>query len=164
MGRRVGSLDDRDGCERRAMIPKLAPRKGRVPLTRSQMMSRIRSQNTRPEIVTGAAVHGLGIRFRRHAVELPGNPDFVNRRKRWVIFVHGCFWHSHKGCRLASVPKSNKNYWMPKLQRNHARDLQNIKSLRKLGFRVLVLWECQTRDRLVLLAVLDRFFRRVRRE
>jgi DNA mismatch endonuclease (patch repair protein) len=122
------------------------------------MMSRIRSRGTRPELVTGAAVHALGVRFRKHATDLPGKPDLVNRRKKWAIFVHGCFWHSHEACKLASNPKSNKDYWSEKLRRNQARDAKNITHLRKMRFRVLVVWECEVRDGQRLNVALNKFF------
>src|SRR6267154_5962097 len=121
----------------RYTLPKLLSRKKRAPLTRSQMMSRIRSRDTQPELLTRAALHALGVRFRNHALDLPGRPDIVNRKKKWAIFVHGCFWHSHEACKLASNPKSNSGYWTEKLQRNQARDAEKIALLCKMGFRVL---------------------------
>lgn len=86
------------------------------------------------------------MRFRKHAKDLPGKPDLANRRNRWVIFVHGCFWHSHEGCRLASRPKSNITYWKPKLEGNLARDDARYRELEALGYRVFVVWECETRN------------------
>ena len=142
----------------RSILPKLLSRNERAPLTRSQMMSRIRSRDTQPELVTGAAVHALGVRFRKHATELPGKPDLVNRRKKWAIFVHGCFWHSHAACKLASNPKSNKSYWTEKLRRNRKRDADKVVLLRKMGFRVLVVWECDVRNGRRLRAALNKFF------
>ena len=139
-------------------LSKLLPRRKRLPLTRSQMMGRVRSRDTRPEIATGAAVHALGIRFRKHNRNLPGKPDFANSRRRWAIFVHGCFWHSHAECRLASNPKSNQGYWAVKLLRNQERDKEKIAILRGMGFRVLVIWECDVRNG-KLENILKRFFR-----
>ena len=127
-------------------VPKLAPRNERQPLTRSQMMARIRSKNTRPELLTRAAVHALGLRFRTHVTTLPGNPDLANKTRRWAIFVHGCFWHSHGRCALASKPKSNAPYWTEKLHGNSKRDRIKAAHLRAAGYRVLILWECQCRD------------------
>lgn len=147
-----------------SVLPKLAARHKRQPLTRSQMMGRIRSRDTRPERVTGAALQALGIRFRRHAAELPGRPDFVNRKRKWAIFVHGCFWHGHTGCQLASRPKSNRGYWTEKLRRNRERDTARIKLLRLMGFRILVLWECETRSEKRLQRALRHFFRMPRQE
>lgn len=139
-------------------VPKLAPRNQRQPLTRSQMMARIRSKNTRPELLTRAAVHALGCRFRTHVTSLPGNPDLANKARRWAIFVHGCFWHSHGGCALASKPKSNASYWTEKLRGNRRRDRLKLAHLRAAGYRVMVLWECECRDDSKLIKALRRFF------
>lgn len=141
-------------------VPKLAPRKQREPLTRSQMMARIRSKNTRPELLTRAAVHALGLRFRTHVTTVPGTPDLANKTKRWAILVHGCFWHSHSRCALASKPKSNAPYWTEKLRGNRKRDRLNLAHLRAAGYRVLVLWECECRDGSKLTKVLRHFFAR----
>lgn len=137
---------------------KLLPRRKRAPLTRSQMMSRIRSQDTRPEMATRSAVYALGIRFRKHVADLPGKPDLANRKRQWAIFVHGCFWHSHSECKLASTPKSNERYWSPKLLRNQERDREKIAALREMGFSVLVIWECEVRHGQRLQNKLRRFF------
>src|SRR5216683_2599439 len=131
----------------------LPPRRLREPLTRSQMMSRIRARNTDPEMRVRSALHRLGLRFRKHAKDLPGNPDLANRRKHWAIFVHGCFWHSHEGCRLASRPKSNNAYWEPKLEGNRERDRRRHQELETLGYRVFVVWECETRNPELLTSV-----------
>ena len=88
----------------------------------------------------------MGHRFRKHVKSLPGRPDLANKRRRWAIFVHGCFWHSHKGCRLASSPKTNTDYWTEKLKRNCERGAAKVGDLRARGFRVLVIWECEVRD------------------
>jgi DNA mismatch endonuclease, patch repair protein len=141
-----------------ALLPKIAPRRKRAPLTRSQMMARIRSRDTKPEVLTRAAVHALGIRFRKHVASLPGNPDLANKRRKWAIFVHGCFWHSHHGCKLASDPKSNREYWVEKLKRNRVRDTSKIAALEADGFDVLVVWECDVRDGAKLRGALRRFF------
>src|ERR1700680_3529174 len=127
-------------------IAKIPPRRKRDPLTRSQMMARIGSKDTRPEIKTRAAVHAFGLRFRNHVADLPGRPDLANRARKWAIFVHGCFWHSHRGCNLASAPKTNTGYWTEKLHRNQARDADKVAALRSMGFRVLIIWECDVRD------------------
>ena len=139
-------------------VAKIPPRRKREPLTRSQIMARIRSRDTRPEILARAAVHALGVRFRNHVADLPGKPDMANKTRRWAIFVHGCFWHSHSGCRLASSPKSNTDYWTEKLARNRARDADKIAALKAQGFRVLVIWECDVRDGVRLREALDAFF------
>jgi DNA mismatch endonuclease (patch repair protein) len=142
----------------KSSLPKIAPRSKRLPLTRSQMMGRIRSSDTRPEMLTRAAVHALGVRFRKHLTALPGKPDLANQKHKGAIFVHGCFWHSHRGCRLASQPKSNTAYWEPKLRRNKARDVEKVVALRGLGFKVLVVWECDIRGGSTLRAQLRKFF------
>jgi DNA mismatch endonuclease, patch repair protein len=129
-----------------SQVARLPPRRKREPLTRSQMMARIRSKNTKPEVLTRSVVHALGMRFRNHVDDLPGRPDLANKTRKWAIFVHGCFWHSHVGCRLASSPKSNTRYWTEKLARNQARDFDKIAALRGKGFRVLVVWECDVRE------------------
>ena len=137
------------------VVSKIPPRRKRQPLTRSQMMARIRSTNTTPELRVRSAIHAFGIRFRKHAVDLPGKPDLANRRRRWVIFVHGCFWHSHEGCRLASRPKSNAAYWEPKLKGNMERDRQKLLDLERLGYRVFIIWECDTRNPLLLASIVE---------
>jgi DNA mismatch endonuclease (patch repair protein) len=122
------------------------------------MMARIRSKNTRPEVLTRSAVRALGQRFRNHVGDLPGKPDLANKTRKWAIFVHGCFWHSHAGCRLASSPKSNTGYWSEKLARNQARDADKIAALESQGYRVLVVWECDVRNGERLKHALQAFF------
>ncbi len=139
-------------------LRKIAPRRLRDPLTRSQMMGRIRSENTLPEIRTRLAVHALGLRFRVHVGNLPGKPDLANKTRRWAIFVHGCFWHSHEGCQLASKPRSNTGYWSEKLARNRERDIVHLRALSDLGYEVLTIWECETRDDARLREVVAAFF------
>jgi len=124
----------------------LPPRRKRRPLTRPEIMGRIRSKDTRPEMLTRSAVHALGKRFRVHTETLPGKPDLANKAQKWAIFVHGCFWHGHAGCKLASSPRSNQSYWVPKLEGNRARDRVKIRALRSAGYRVLIVWECDARD------------------
>jgi DNA mismatch endonuclease (patch repair protein) len=117
-----------------------------VDLKRSANMSKIRSVNTRPEVTVRKGLHARGFRFRLHRKDLPGKPDLVLARYRVVIFVHGCFWHQHSGCRLASWPKSRGDYWGPKLKRNMERDALAEVRLTELGWRTLVVWECDTRS------------------
>jgi len=105
-------------------------------------MSRIRSRDTKPEIALRKSLHRLGFRFRLHGHRLPGKPDIVLPRYRTVIFVHGCFWHRHEGCKVATTPKSNTDFWLEKFDRNVARDARNAEELAKAGWRVLVVWEC----------------------
>lgn len=125
---------------------------------RSRNMAAIRSINTSPELIVRKMLHRLGFRFRLHAKNLPGKPDIVLRRYGSVILVHGCFWHAHC-CVDGHLPKSNQAYWVKKRQSNRARDLRNRRALRRLGWRVLVVWECETvvRRSAWLSARLERF-------
>lgn len=114
---------------------------------RSWMMSRIKGKNTKPEVLVRSLLHRMGYRFRIHVKELPGNPDIVLPRYKTVIFVHGCFWHQHD-CKVGTrVPKSNHDYWIPKLARTKERDLLHRENLFTLGWNVLVIWECMVSDR-----------------
>lgn len=113
-------------------------------MDRSANMRAIRSTGMKPELAVRKLVHGMGYRYRLHRSDLPGKPDLVFSSLRKIIFVHGCFWHSHN-CNLAHRPKSNVPYWRPKLQGNKRRDSLNLKTLRSRGWRVLVVWECQTK-------------------
>lgn len=114
-------------------------------MDRSANMRAIRSKDMRPEFKVRSAVHRLGYRFRLHRKGLPGTPDLVFTSRRKVIFVHGCFWHSH-GCKVSHTPKSNAHYWIPKLERNIFRDRRNLEMLGAAGWRALVIWECETKD------------------
>ena len=145
--------------KRKSGLTKLAPRRSRSPLSRSEMMGRIRSKNTLPEIKTRAVVHAFGYRFRIHVSDLPGKPDLANKSKHWAVFVHGCFWHAHEGCRLASSPRSNTTYWAEKLARNRSRDVAHEAALSSLGFKVLTVWECESRDDARLRDVVEQFIR-----
>jgi DNA mismatch endonuclease (patch repair protein) len=112
-------------------------------MDRSANMRAIRSKDMRPQLAVRHLVHEMGYRYRLHKEDLPGRPDLVFASRRKVIFVHGCFWHAHKGCRIAHVPKSNFAYWGPKLERNQARDAKNIEKLTADGWKSLVVWECE---------------------
>lgn len=112
---------------------------------RSERMSRIRSKNTKPERVVRSLLHQLGYRYRIHRRELPGSPDLVFPRRRKVVFVHGCFWHAHDGCKVANMPKSRSAFWADKFERNKKRDSENIRRLREDGWGVLTVWECDTK-------------------
>lgn len=120
-------------------------------------MSRIGGKNTAPEKVVRSLLHGLGYRFRLHAAELPGSPDIVFRNRKKAIFVHGCFWHGHKGCVRAGLPKSNTSFWKKKISTNAARDEKNRKALRSMGWSILTIWQCETRDKESLSKCLSRF-------
>lgn len=124
---------------------------------RSELMSRIGSQNTSPEMLVRKLVFGLGRRYRLHDKTLPGSPDLVLARDQKVIFVHGCFWHQHSNCRRARMPKSRLNYWLPKLKRNLARDRESVRMLRKQGWQVLTVRECQLANLAVVERRIDRF-------
>jgi DNA mismatch endonuclease (patch repair protein) len=113
---------------------------------RSENMRRIRSKGMLPELAVRSMVHRMGFRFRLHRKDLPGKPDLVFSSRRKVIFVHGCFWHSHQGCKIAHKPKTNADYWGPKLKRNQVRDARNIKALDAAGWKPLVIWECEIRS------------------
>ena len=129
---------------------------------RRQMMARIRSRDTYPEKVVRSLLHRMGFRFRLHRKDLPGRPDIVLPRHKKVILIHGCFWHWHRGCRLFRMPKFNKEYWLPKMRGNCRRDKKNYNRLRKLGFKYLVVWECQTRDCEKLAGIVGSFMRKTR--
>ena len=120
-------------------------RKDRKPLTRSQVMARIRAKDTKPEMLVRRGLHGLGFRYRLHARGLPGRPDMVLARYRAVIFVNGCFWHGHEGCPHFRVPKTRVDYWQAKIAGNKARDLANTGALLAAGWRVMTVWECSMR-------------------
>lgn len=126
------------------------------PTQRSEIMAKVRSKNTRPEMIVRRLVHGLGYRYRIHRKDLPGTPDLVFPVRCKVIFVHGCFWHRHKGCALARMPKSRQEFWGPKLAGNAERDARQARALRRLGWNVMTVWECEVRD-------LEKLERRIRR-
>jgi DNA mismatch endonuclease (patch repair protein) len=116
----------------------------KTPEERARMMRGFKRENTAPEVAVRRLAHQLGYRFRLHRKDLPGKPDIVFASRKKVILVHGCFWHSH-GCALTRVPKDNQEYWLPKLERNRARDITNLRELQKAGWSCLVLWECEIR-------------------
>jgi DNA mismatch endonuclease (patch repair protein) len=110
--------------------------------TRSRMMSGIRAQNTSPELQVRSLLHRAGFRFRLHQKNLPGKPDIVLSKLHIAIFVHGCFWHSHQNCHLASIPKTNTKFWHEKLSKNVERDTRATRALRRKGWHVFTIWEC----------------------
>lgn len=112
------------------------------PEARSRMMSGIRGKNTRPEVAVRKLLFASGYRFRLHRKDLPGAPDIVLPSKRIAIFVHGCFWHRHEGCKYATLPKTRPEFWLEKLSGNAARDLRTMAELRNMDWRVLTVWEC----------------------
>jgi len=112
----------------------------------SERMGRVRQQGTTPELQVRQALTGLGLRYTTHNRDLPGSPDLANRSRRWAVFVHGCYWHRHKGCDKATTPKTNAEFWVTKFEFNRARDMRAQRALRRLGFKVLVIWECEAAD------------------
>jgi DNA mismatch endonuclease (patch repair protein) len=121
--------------------------------TRSRMMSGIRGRDTKPEMVVRRALFAAGFRFRLHRRDLPGVPDVVLPGRRVAVFVHGCFWHRHGGCRYAKLPSTRQEFWKAKLEGNAARDACATDALLAAGWRVLVVWECAVRDRETLSAL-----------
>lgn len=116
------------------------------PVRRSELMSRVRSKDTKPEMRVRRMVHAMGYRYRLHHGKLPGRPDMVFPKRRKIIFVHGCFWHRHEDCRRNRTPKSRREFWDAKLEKNRLRDLENQSKLREMGWDVLVVWECETEE------------------
>lgn len=129
------------------------------PAERSERMSRIKSKDTKPEMFVRSLVHGMGYRYRLHARDLPGNPDLVFRSRERVIFVHGCFWHQH-GCRQYRQPRSKRSFWEPKLRKNKERDATVQSELRRRGWKVLVIWECEVKKEAALRSRIKRFMGR----
>lgn len=125
---------------------------------RSRNMAAVRSRDTKPELVVRSALHSLGLRFRLHQTSLPGSPDIVLKRHKAVVFVHGCFWHGHD-CARGKVPTTRRDFWLPKLARNRERDAIQVRELKILGWRILTVWECETRDEAKLLRRLARWFK-----
>lgn len=127
-----------------------------TPERRSWLMSRVRGKDTWPEMRVRRAAHALGLRFRLHRKDLPGRPDLVFPKHRVALFVHGCFWHRHPGCAKASTPKSRTDFWQDKFDMNVARDARVVAELEALGWRVVTVWECDTKDEETLLRELGR--------
>ena len=136
------------------------------PKERSRRMSLVRSKDTKPELFVRQMVHGMGFRYRLHGKGLPGRPDLVFRSRRKLILVHGCFWHGHTGCSRARTPKSpeTRPFWIKKLGGNKERDARQMRQLRGLGWRVLLVWECETDRPAKLRNRLLRFLRDPHRE
>jgi DNA mismatch endonuclease Vsr len=111
--------------------------------SRSALMARVRQRGTAAELVVAASLRSLGASYRVNVRKLPGSPDFANRTRKWAVFVHGCFWHHHIACKRATVPKSNKTFWREKFAANRMRDERSTLELRRCGYRVAVIWECE---------------------
>jgi DNA mismatch endonuclease (patch repair protein) len=128
------------------------------PTERSRVMSAVRGKDTTPELIVRRLLHAMGFRFRLHRKDLPGKPDIVLPKYQTCIFVHGCFWHQHPRCKRASRPASNIKFWDAKLLGNIERDKRNYRALKKLGWRIMVIWECKTKNSEVLQQKITRFF------
>lgn len=129
-----------------------------TPATRSRMMAAIGGRNTAPELAVRKGLHAAGLRFRLHRRGLPGRPDIVLPKYRSVVFVHGCFWHRHRGCRFATTPASNAEFWRQKFEGNVKRDKRQRVALRGLGWQVFTVWECQARS----ISVQEKLIARIR--
>lgn len=125
-----------------------------TPEKRSWVMSRVGGKNTKPEMRVRKAAHAMGLRYRLHRRDLPGRPDIVFPSRGVALFVHGCFWHRHEGCRLASTPGSNVEFWQEKFCRNVDRDVANSRRLVEGGWRPVIIWECETRKPETLPAII----------
>ncbi|WP_168795966.1 very short patch repair endonuclease [Paraburkholderia aromaticivorans] len=128
-----------------------------TPRERSERMARVKAKNTKPELAVRSLVHRMGFRYRLHGKGLPGRPDLVFARRRKAIFVHGCFWHRHQGCRLARLPKTRLDFWLPKLDANAARDRKVERQLAELGWKIMVIWECEVKDQAALMSRIRAF-------
>jgi DNA mismatch endonuclease (patch repair protein) len=127
---------------------------------RSEIMSKVNSKDTNIEVDIRKMLHGLGYRFRLHRKDLPGSPDIVLPKYKKIIFVHGCFWHGHFNCNKARLPKSNIEYWVAKIAANKIRDQKAIEELTKIGWKVLIIWGCQLKDKETLKESIIHFLER----
>lgn len=121
------------------------------PARRSWLMSRVKAKDSLAEMRVRRIAHSLGLRYRLHRRDLPSTPDLVFPRYRVVLFVHGCFWHRHPGCKKATTPKSRVKFWQEKFRRNIVRDQQAIQDLQSMGWKVVIIWECETKEKEVVL-------------
>ncbi len=131
-----------------------------TPAQRSHNMAMIRSTNTKPEMMVRRYLHAQGYRYKLHSRELPGKPDIVMPKYRTVIFIHGCFWHGHANCKYYVVPKTKTEWWLAKIGRNNANDTNAVKALKKLGWKVITIWECDLKPKKVE-KTLERLVRRI---
>lgn len=148
-------MNTADGLWHRMKVPR--PIFNDVPEARRRVMATIRGQDTGPEIAVRRMLHAMGYRYRLHRRDLPGRPDVAFPGRHKAVFVHGCFWHQHPGCKLARQPKSRLNYWLPKLRRNQERDRERLEALATMGWKVLIIWECEARDPKTMAVALRRF-------
>ena len=144
--------------------PNADVRNARTPTTpmRSHIMRSVPRERTEPELVVGKFLSTHGIRFRSNARSLPGTPDIANKSRKFAVYVHGCFWHRHRGCRRATTPKDNAEFWLNKFQQNVERDARKESELRSLGFEVAVVWECEVYDEKRLSRALARVLKRAK--
>lgn len=126
------------------------------PEERSLLMARVRQTGTQPELIVRSVLRRMRLRYISHVGSLPGKPDLVLRDFRVAIFVHGCFWHNHTGCRRGSLPRSNRHFWLPKIASNVRRDRVAVRALRSAKWRVAIIWQCQTSDERRLVARIRR--------
>ena len=133
-----------------------------TPSQRSHIMSRIKAKDTKPEIVVRKKLFEAGLRYRIHVRDLPGTPDIAIKKYKLVVDVRGCFWHGHGNCRFSSRPKSNKSFWLEKIDRNRQRDRGNLNELRKMGYRIFVVWECKTKEEKSLMSEIDKILQAAR--
>lgn len=140
------------GCGEVSLVDRLSPER------RSWLMSRVKGRDTTPEMRVRRAAHAIGLRFRLHRKDLPGTPDLIFPKHRIAIFVHGCFWHRHEGCRKASIPKSRPDFWQRKFDSNTARDTLAVQRLEAMGWQVAIIWECETKDHATLTSRLSATF------
>ena len=131
---------------------------------RSQIMASVRSKNTRPELLVRRFLRSRGLRYRIHVTTLPGTPDIAMAKYKLVIFIHGCFWHGHKGCNRGRLPKSKVEYWRAKIDANRDRDAAVFKQLRNIGWRQLVVWDCQVRTQKAASRTLPELLGQIRNE
>ena len=132
---------------RKAPVTHVSPGDGTdAAAVRSRIMRSVRRERTDPEEAVAAALRRAGVRFRRNVRSLPGSPDLANKRRRFAVYVHGCFWHRHPGCPRATTPKANAKFWRTKFASNVERDARKEQALRALGYDVEVIWECQAKD------------------
>ncbi len=124
---------------------------------RSWNMSRIKNKDTKPEMIVRSMLHRMGYRFRLHRKDLPGIPDIILPKYKTAILVHGCYWHRHKGCKYAYNPKSRADFWQKKFKDNILRDKKNQKYLEKAGWKVFIIWECETSDPEILMSKIQTF-------
>ncbi|WP_375157271.1 very short patch repair endonuclease [Bradyrhizobium sp. RDT46] len=154
---RSNSVARRDDIQRSRTRSRFAA--GTVSAARSALMSRIGAKNSRPELIVRRVAHRLGFRFRLHRRDLPGTPDIVFPGSRRAVFVHGCFWHRHPNCTRSTTPKTRAEYWENKFAENVERDIRAIEALRRLGWKVLVIWECETFEEARIEGLLRKFLR-----